>query len=185
MKKLIMWNLITLDGYFQGKEDWDLSFHDLVWGKELEEFSIEQLKSADMIIFGLTTYQGMAAHWQDAEGEVADFMNKLPKAVCSSTLKTARWNNTIIIKNAADEISKLKQEGNGDLFVFGSGKLCESLMKEDLFDEYRLVITPVFLGEGRRLFNEGSKYQELRLIESRPLSNGGVMLRYANTFEGK
>ena len=174
-----MWNVISLDGYFEGEKAWDLEFHDLAWGKELENFSIEQLKSADMVIYGEKTYQGMADYWSKAEGETADYMNKIPKVVCSSTLKTANWNNTIIMKDAVTEIPKLKQEGDGNMFVFGSGILSKSLMKANLFDEYRLCVVPVFLGKGRRLFNEGLPYQKLKLLEAQPLSTGGVVLRYA------
>src|SRR5512134_1463324 len=179
MRKLIMWNMITLDGYFTGEKEWELEFHDLAWGKELENFSIEQLKSADMVIYGEKTYQGMAEYWSKAEGETADYMNKIPKVVCSSTLKTANWNNTIIMKDAVTEIPKIKQEGDGNLFVFGSGILSKSLMKANLFDEYRLCVVPVFLGKGRRLFNEGLPYQKLKLLEARSLSTGGVLLSYA------
>lgn len=179
MRKLIMWNVISLDGYFEGEKAWDLEFHDLAWGKELENFSIEQLKSADMVIYGEKTYQGMADYWSKAEGETADYMNKIPKVVCSSTLKTANWNNTIIMKDAVTEIPKLKQEGDGNMFVFGSGILSKSLMKANLFDEYRLCVVPVFLGKGRRLFNEGLPYQKLKLLEARSLSTGGVVLSYA------
>lgn len=179
MRKLIMWNVISLDGYFEGEKAWDLEFHDLAWGKELENFSIEQLKSADMVIYGEKTYKGMAEYWSKAEGETADYMNKIPKVVCSSTLKTANWNNTIIMKDAVTEIPKIKQEGDGNMFVFGSGILSKSLMKANLFDEYRLCVVPVFLGKGRRLFNEGLPYQKLKLLEARSLSTGGVVLRYA------
>ena len=179
MRKLIMWNVISLDGYFEGEKAWDLGFHDLAWGKELENFSIEQLKSADMVIYGEKTYQGMADYWSKAEGETADYMNKIPKVVCSSTLKTANWNNTIIMKDAVTEIPKLKQEGDGNMFVFGSGILSESLMKANLFDEYRLCVVPVFLSKGRRLFNEDLPYLKLKLLEARSLSTGGVLLKYA------
>lgn len=173
MRKLIMWNVITLDGYFEGEKNWDLSFHELVWGKELEEFSITQLKSADMLVFGKTTYIGMADYWTTAtdEGEITRFMNEIQKIVCSSTLKTAEWNNTVIVKNAVTEITKLKQQGSGDMFVFGSGKLSESLMKAGLFDEYRLCLAPVFLGKGKILFKEGIPYKKLKLLEARSLTN--------------
>lgn len=174
-----MWNVISLDGYFEGEKAWDLEFHDLAWGKELENFSIEQLKSADMVIYGEKTYQGMAEYWSKTEGETADYMNKIPKVVCSSTLKTANWNNTIIMKDAVTEIPKIKQEGDGNLFVFGSGILSKSIMKANLFDEYRLCVVPVFLGKGRRLFNEGLPYQKLKLLEAQPLQTGGIVLRYA------
>ena len=132
-----------------------------------------------MVIYGEKTYKGMAEYWSKAEGETADYMNKIPKVVCSSTLKTANWNNTIIMKDAVTELPKMKQEGDGNMFVFGSGILSKSLMKANLFDEYRLCVVPVFLGKGRRLFNEGLPYQKLKLLEARSLSTGGVVLSYA------
>jgi dihydrofolate reductase len=179
MKKLIMWNLVTLDGYFEGEKAWDLDFHDLVWGKELEDFSTEQLRSVDMLIFGERTYQGMTEYWPKAKGKTAEYMNKVPKIVCARTLKVADWNNTKIVRDAITELPKLKQEDNGNMFVFGSGVLSEALMKANLFDEYRLCVAPVFLGKGRRLFNEGLPYQKLKLHEARPLQTGGVILMYA------
>ena len=184
MRKLIMWNLVTLDGYFEGEKNWDLSFHEFVWGKELEDLSIEQLKAADMLIFGAVTYQGMADYWTKAEGdeaerEIAEYMNSLPKVVCSRKLTTAEWNNTTIVKDAVAEIPELKQQGNGDMFVFGSGNLSESLMKAGLFDEYRLCMVPVFLGAGRLLFKQGIPQTKLKLLETRPLATGGIILRYA------
>ena len=181
MRKLIMWNVVTLDGYFEGEKNWDLNFHELVWGKELEDLSLTQLKSADMLVFGKTTYQGMADYWTKAEGEIeiAKLMNEIQKVVCSSTLKTADWNNTTIVKDAVAEIPKLKQQGNGDMYVFGSGNLSESLMKAELFDEFRLCIAPVFLGNGRLLFPPGTPHKKLKLLEARPLATGGIILRYA------
>ena len=179
MRKLIMWNMVTLDGYFEGNQNWDLSFHDAVWGKELEDVSIEQLKSADILVFGAKTYKGMADYWSKARGEIAEYMNKLSKVVCSNKLETAAWENTTIMRDAVSELPKLKREGDGSMFVFGSGILSESLMKADLFDEYRLCVVPVFLGKGRRLFDEGLPYQNLKLLEARPLQTGGVILSYA------
>ena len=88
MRKLIMWNVITLDGYFEGTQNWDLSFHNTIWGQELEKISIEQLKATDYLVFGRVTYEGMAAYWTNAEGEaaeqeVAKLMNSIPKLVIS------------------------------------------------------------------------------------------------------
>jgi hypothetical protein len=77
-----MWNLVTLDGFFEGKDNWDLAFHELVWGKELEQISIEQLRSTDMLVFGKVTYQGMAQYWSNEKGEILDFMNGIAKTVC-------------------------------------------------------------------------------------------------------
>lgn len=173
-----MWNLVTIDGFFEGEKAWDLDFHQTVWGDELEEYSIEQLKTADMLVFGKNTYQGMADYWATEEGEVTQYMNKLQKIVCSTTLKTADWNNSIVVKDAVAEIPKLKQEGDGNMFVFGSGKLSESLMKADLFDEYRLCTAPVFLGKGRRLFNKGLPYQKLKLQKEITLQSGGIIAMY-------
>ena len=184
MRKLIMWNVITLDGYFEGEKNWDLGFHELVWGKELEDFSLTQLKSADMLVFGETTYKGMADYWtkaagDKAEGKTAGYMNSLPKVVCSRKRKTADWNNTTIVKDAVPGISELKQQGDGDMFVFGSGNLSESLMKAALFDEYRLCIAPAFLGKGRLLFHQGIPPMNLSLVSTQQLSTGGVVLRLA------
>jgi len=77
-----MWNLVTLDGFFEGENNWDLAFHELVWGKELEQISTEQLRSADMLVFGKLTYQGMAQYWSKEKGEISDFMNGIAKTVC-------------------------------------------------------------------------------------------------------
>ena len=184
MRKLVMWNVITLDGYFEGKKPWDLSFHSLIWGKDLENFIEEQLASADMLVFGKNTYKGMAKYWTKAEesnteGKIAEKMNAIRKIVCSSTLKNANWNNTTIVCDAVTEIPKLKQEGEGYMFVFGSGRLSQSLMQANLFDEYRLCVVPVFLGKGRRLFNAGLPYQKLKLLETLSLQTGGVIVKYS------
>ncbi len=180
LRKLIMWNVISLDGYFEGSKPWDLNFHQTAWGKELQDYSIEQLQTADMLVFGSKTYKGMADYWTKAEGEPeTPYMSKIPKIVCSTTLKAAAWNNTTIIKDAVTELPKIKQQGDGNMFVFGSGMLSESLMKANLFDEYRLCVAPVFLGDGRRMFREGIPYQKLGLLTERTLQTGGVILMYA------
>lgn len=170
---------MTLDGYFEGDQNWDLSFHESVWGEEMERISIEQLNLADYLIFGRVTYEGMAAYWTESEGEIADLMNKIPKIVFSRTLETADWNNTTLIKeNAADEIKKLKEQGDGDMYVFGSAKLSETFINENLFDEYRIAIAPVILGSGRTLFKNGISAQNLSLMSSQELKTGGVILKY-------
>ena len=177
-----MWNVITLDGYFEGEKNWDLSFHETVWGSEMESFSLEQLNSASYLVFGRVTYEGMAAYWKTAEGaekEVADFMNSLPKIVCSRTLNSTDWNNSILIKeNVASEIATLKAKSNKDLYVFGSANLSETLIQENLFDEYRIGIAPVIAGKGRYLFPKGLPEKKLSLKSSQPLMTGGVILTY-------
>lgn len=179
MSKLIMWNVITLDGYFEGEKNWDLSFHEIVWGTELERFSLEQLNSAAYLVFGRITYEGMAEYWKTAQGEIADLMNKLPKIVCSRTQNSVDWNNSILLKeNVGDEIAKLKANSNKDMYVFGSANLSETLIKENLIDEYRICIAPVIAGKGRYLFSKGLPDRKLTLISSEPLMTGGVILKY-------
>ncbi len=173
-----MWNVITLDGYFQGIEPWDLNFHKSVYGDELEQFSIEQLDSAEAVIYGSVTYEGMASYWRNERGEVADRVNSIKKYVCSNTLQKADWHNTEILKDAATDIARLKQEGEGNLLVFGSGKLSNSFIKAGLFDEYRLCIAPMILGNGRQLFESGLPTETLSLLESKALSTGGVLVKY-------
>lgn len=179
MRKLIMWNIITLDGYFEGNKNWDLDFHDAIWGQELEKLSIEQLNSADFLVFGRRTYEGMAPHWKTAKGEIAQLMNKIPKLVFSRTLQSVDWNNSTLIKeNASAEISGLKTQGNGDMYVFGSANLSETFITDNLFDEYRIGIAPVILGSGRPLFRNGIASGKLALVSAQQLSTGGVVLKY-------
>lgn len=174
-----MWNVITLDGYFEGNQNWDLAFHNTVWGEELEKLSLEQLHSTDYLVFGRVTYEGMAAYWTREEGEIADLMNSIPKLVFSRTLKSAGWNNsTLVRENATHEIKKLKEEEGKDLYVFGSANLSETFIKDDLFDEYRIGIAPVILGSGRMLFRNGTFPKNLSLVSTHQLSTGGVILKY-------
>ena len=179
MRKLIMWNVITIDGYFEGNQNWDLSFHNVIWGQELEKLSIEQLHSADYLVFGRVTYEGMAAYWTKEQGEIADLMNRIPKLVFSKTLKSADWNNTTLIKeNASTEIRKLKEQGGRDMYVFGSANLSETFINDNLFDEYRIGIASVILGSGRPLFRQGIASKNLSLVSTQQLLKGGVILKY-------
>jgi dihydrofolate reductase len=124
----------------------------------------------------------MAEYWMNAKDEPkAEQLNTMPKVICSTTIETPEWQNTTIVRDAVTELPVMKQQGDGNMFVFGSAELSESLMKANLFDEYRLCVAPVFLGKGRRLFREGLPYQKLKLLEERPLKTGGVILMYALT----
>ena len=182
-----MWNVITLDGYFEGTQNWDLSFHNVIWGEELEKLSLEQLHAADYLVFGRVTYEGMAAYWTTVEAEtegqeIAKLMNSIPKLVFSRNLKSAEWNNsTIISENASEEIQKLKSEGGKDMYVFGSANLSETFIQDNLFDEFRIGIAPVILGSGRPLFKLGINSKQLSLVSTQPLMTGGVVLKYVNT----
>ncbi|MCA0361434.1 MAG: dihydrofolate reductase family protein [Armatimonadetes bacterium] len=182
MAKLIMWNLLSLDGSYDSDQPWELSWHLKVWGDELQEFSLTQLRTAGMLLFGRKTYEGMAAYWASETGEIADFMNSLPKAVVSRTLSKVDWAGTRILSgDLREEIEGIKASSEGDIYVFGSGELCQSLMALKLFDEYRIGIAPVIEGSGRRLFaNEGID-ELLHLEEMIQHSTGCVILRYSAT----
>jgi dihydrofolate reductase len=179
MRRLILWNLVTLDGYFDGAEPWSIDWHEEVWGEELERFSLEQAASADLLLFGRVTYEGMARHWTDATGEIADFMNTVPKVVFSTTLGDPDWDNTRVVRNgAAAEVERLKREPGADILIFGSGSLASSLMPHGLIDEYRLGVVPVVLGRGRPLFGPPVDRTSMTLLDATPLRSGCVILKY-------
>ena len=185
MSKLIMWNLMTLDGFFDGAENWALDWHQYAWGDELERMSIEQLRTADMLLFGRVTYEGMAAYWKAEQGEVASCMNSLPKAVFSRTLPKVDWQNTKLLKgDVKQEVEALKRAGDKNIFVFGSGGLSATLLEEGLYDEYWICLVPVVLGSGKQLFGRKLTRLRMKLLESRPLASGSVLLRYAPFAEG-
>lgn len=179
MRRLILWNMLSLDGYFEGARSWDVGWFQSFFSKELEDFSLEQLRRADALLFGRVTYEGMAAYWQTATGEMAGFMNSLPKVVFSSTLKQVDWANARLAgSDALAEVRTLKEEGAGDLYVFGSGKLCATLFEAGMIDEIRLGLLPIVIGQGSTLFGRHMTGQTLRLLEARALTDGCVILRY-------
>ncbi len=179
MRRLIMWNMVTLDGYFEGPTSWDIGWHEYVWGEEWEQLSIEQSKSIGLLLFGRVTYEGMARYWSSATGEIADFMNSIPKVVFSRTLGKAEWSNTRLVKtNAEEEVATLKEQPGQDLFIFVSANLSSTLMRRCLIDEYRLGLNPLILGGGNPLFKPSPERMKLRLMEARALKSGVVILRY-------
>ena len=176
-RRLIMWNLVTLDGFFEGPKKWDLDFHEYVWGDELEQLSLEQLRTADALLFGRVTYEGMAAYWSEAKGPIAELMNAIPKVVFSRTLAAANWNNTRLVReDAAAEVATLRNSPGQNLYVFGSADLSATLIKHDLFDEYRLCIAPVVLGAGTPLFKASAERKRMTVREARRLESGGAIL---------
>ncbi len=180
MRKLITWNLVTVDGFFEGEKRGDLSFHREAWGPGLEAFVQEQLRSVGGLLFGRVTYEHMAAHWPGQSGEVAHFMNSVPKYVFSRTLSKVDWRNSRLVKgDPATEVVRLKHGDGPDLFLFGSANLASTLMAAGLVDEYRLGVTPVLLGRGNPLFKPSSRLARLRLLEAKALEGGSVILRYA------
>lgn len=179
MAKVIVWNLMSLDGYFEGKEKWDLDFHTLGWGEEMEAMSKEFGQRAQCLVFGRVTYEGMKAHWTKAEdGEITRFMNALPKLVASRTITSSDWNNTRVTADIVREIAKLRAAPGKDVLVFGSAELIDSLLEANQIDEMILGVVPGLLGAGTRLFKEGGELRKLALLENRALKNGTVILRY-------
>lgn len=179
MRQLIVWNMVTLDGFFEGAKPWEIDWHEYVWGDELERFSLEQAEEADTLLFGRRTYEGMAGYWPSQTGPVADFMNGVHKVVFSRTLKEATWSNTSLVKRGAEaEVAKLKRQRGKDIVIFGSADLVAGLLRKGLIDEFRLGLTPVVLGGGNPLFKPSSKRIRMKLLEARPLKSGCVVLRY-------
>ena len=134
---------------------------------------------SDALLLGRTTYEGFAAAWPSREGDFADKFNNMPKYVVSSTLEDAEWNNSTVLKgDLADEVSKLKQAPGGDIVVHGSARLVQALIEQDLVDELRLMVFPVVLGSGKRLFGETSDKKGLKLTDSRMVGDGVAILIY-------
>lgn len=179
MSKLILWNVMTLDGYFEGAKSWELDWHRTVLNDEFHNFALDQLRGAEALLFGRVTYEGMAAYWQTASGETAEYMNRLPKYVFSRTLRNADWANTTIVSDdAVAEAGRIKERATCDLFVFGSGKLSATFFDAGLFDEVRIALAPVVIGQGQALFGRGLGRVPMKLLEARTFSNGCMILRY-------
>jgi dihydrofolate reductase len=128
LSKLIMWNLISLDGFFEGTEPWSLDWFQSLFDDELQQVALEQLHSAGALVFGRATYEGMAAYWSSASGEIADLMNRLPKVVFSRTLDRVEWQNASLVKSdVAPEIRRLKSLDKGQIYVFASAdRICDA-----------------------------------------------------------
>ena len=177
MRKVVATEYLTLDGIMEEPGQWSFQF----WTEEAAQFKSEELFAADALLLGRVTYEGFAAAWPNMP-DTGDFgvrMNTLPKYVVSTTLDTAEWNNSTIIKEqAVEEISRLKQQPGQDILLEGSGTLVRSLIPHNLIDEYRLMVHPIMLGNGRRLFHEGMPKTILKMVGSKSFSSGVVVLTY-------
>lgn len=185
MRKIIVTEFITLDGVMEDPGGGDGSkyggWSGQYWSNEAEKFKHDELFASDAILLGRITYQGFAAAWPTMTDETgfAERMNSIPKYVVSTTLEKVKWNNARLLKgNLEEEISRLKQEPGQDITVHGSGQLVNSLMKHNLIDEYRLMIHPVVVGGGKRLFKDNLDTKSLSLIETQTFKSGVVVLRY-------
>jgi len=186
MGKLVVTEFVSLDGIIEdpggseGTEHGGWSFRHPA--PEGEQFKGDELRSSDVQLLGRVTYDGFAAAWpamEEATGEFGKKMNAMPKVVVSTTLTEAAWNNTTIISgNVADEVAKLKAQYDGDILVQGSATLVETLNEHGLVDEYHLMVHPVVLGKGKRLFRDSAAGTDLELVESRKAGPNVLLLIY-------
>jgi len=182
MRKVFLFNMTTLDGFFEGPNQ-DISWHNV--DEEFNEFAIDQLNETGTLLFGRITYQGMASYWPtDAaihdDPEVAGLMNSLSKIVFSRTLDKPEWNNSRLVKNnVVEEVSKLKQQPGKDIAIFGSSDLAVTLAEQGLIDEYRIIVNPLFLGGGIPLLKGIKEKVNLKLLNARIFKSGNVLLYYA------
>src|SRR5687768_13024868 len=149
MSKLVVTEFLTLDGVMEAPHEWSFPY----WGDDIAKFKNDETMASDAQLLGRVTYEGFAEAWPSRDGEFADKFNAMPKYVVSTTLDKADWTNShIISKNVAEEIRTLKQQLGGDLVVHGSAALVQFLIENDLVDRYHLLVYPIVLGKGKRLF---------------------------------
>jgi dihydrofolate reductase len=184
MGKIVITEFLSLDGVIEdpggveGFKHGGWSF-EIDRGDEGDTYKLEETLASQALLLGRRTYDVFAASWPSRTGEFADKFNGLPKYVVSSTLKDPEWNNaTVLGGDVVEEVSRLKQELDGDIVVHGSPKLARALIEHDLVDELRLMVYPVVLGAGERLFGETSDKKPMRLMEMRRVGDGVVILTY-------
>ena len=177
MRKVVVSEFVSVDGVMEDPR-WTFRFVSEGW----EGFKFDELAASDALLLGRVTYEGFAAAWpQMAEqtGEYGAMMNGYPKYVASTTLKEPlEWNANLIEGNLAEEVSRLKQQPGKDILVFGSADLVNTLMEHDLIDEYRIMVFPIVVGGGKRLFEEGGGTKTLKLAETKTFDSGVVVLTY-------
>jgi dihydrofolate reductase len=181
--KIVITEFISLDGVVEdpgGSEDFKYGG----WTFEIDrgegmDFKLEETMATEALLLGRLTYEGFATAWPSREGEFADKFNSMPKYVVSSTLKQADWTNSTVLEgDVVKAVSKLKAGSDGEIVVHGSVQLAQTLLEHDLVDELRLMLFPVVLGQGKRLFGETSDKKTLRLTESRAVGDGVMILIY-------
>ncbi len=183
--KLVVTEFITLDGVIEapgGGED----FVHAGWtfrvkrGPEGDAFKLNETRNSDALLFGRVTYEGMAAAWPQRTGDFADLFNSLPKFVVSNTLTDSFWNNTEVLRDdLRSNVERLKRRFHGDIVVHGSASLVQALLRLDLIDELRLMLFPIILGTGKRLFRDGDEPKHLRLVSTTSVGEGIAILTYA------
>jgi dihydrofolate reductase len=184
MAKIVVSENVSLDGVVQDPTGEEGFRHGGWFGQikdhpEVGKLALDEALGAEALLLGRRSYEFFASRWQSRSGELADRLNSLPKYVVSSTLEDPDWNNsTVLPGDAVSEVSKLKQELDGDILALASFQIVRALMERDLVDELRLKIFPVVLGSGERLFGETSEKKPLRLLDSRTIDDGVAFLTY-------
>ncbi len=179
MRRVVATELVSVDGVMGSPEEWAFSYFNDEMGTEIGA----AMATADAMLLGRATYQEFAAFWPYQDGddqEIAGYMNNTPKFVVSTTLdEPLEWqNSTLIEEDVAEKIAKLKQQPGGDISITGSGTLVRSLLADDLLDELRLMIHPIVVGRGKRLFEDGGDPKELTLVDAKTFSTGVLYLTY-------
>ena len=184
MGKIVISENVSLDGVIEdpaGVQGFRLGgwFFETDRGKDGERFTLDKTLETEALLLGRLSYEFFAATWSSLGGELADKLNSVPKYVVSSTLEDPDWNNSTVLKgDVVDEVSRLKQALDGEIVVFGSPQLARTLIEHDLVDELRLMISPVVLGAGARLFGETSDKKPMRLVDTRTVGDGIAILTY-------
>jgi dihydrofolate reductase len=187
MGRIVVTEFISLDGVIEapgGGEDYKYGgwTFEIDRGDEGNQFKLDETMSSAALLLGRRTYEGFAAAWPERDGEFADKFNTMPKYVVSSRLRDPEWtNSTVLSGDVVDEITKLKRERDGDIVVHGSAQLVQSLIENDLVDELRLMVFPVVLGTGKRLFGETTDKKRLRLSSSTVVGDGVAIQVYTRT----
>jgi len=178
--RIVVTTFLSLDGVMESPDVWSGQF----WADEAAAFKVNELYTADALLLGRVTYKEFAKAWPYMTDDTgfALRMNNIPKYVVSSTLHTLEWNNSTLLSwNIVQEVTKLKGQPGGDVLVEGSAELVNFLMLHNLVDEYRLMVHPVVVGAGKRLFNGGHSTTKLTLVETRAFASGVVVLFYHPT----
>ena len=184
MGKIVATEYVSLDGVVEapgGGEDFEHAgwTFEIDRGEEGDRFKLDETLNSEALLLGRVTYDGFAAAWPSMEGEFADKFNAMPKYVVSSTLENPEWNNSTVLKgDVVEEVSRLRRAPGGDIVVHGSPQLVQTLLEHDLIDELRVMVFPVVLGSGKRLFGETSDKKRLRLTDSRTVGDGIAILIY-------
>jgi dihydrofolate reductase len=184
MGRIVITEFVSLDGVMEdpgGAEGfkyggWSFEFDR---GDEGNQFKLDETMQTEALLLGRRTYEGFAAAWPSRDGEFADRFNAMPKYVVSSTLERADWNNSTVLRgDVAEEVGKLREAHEGDVVVHGSARLAQTLLEHGLVDEVRLMVFPVVLGAGKRLFGDASHKVGMKLVRSATVGDGVVVLVY-------